>query len=127
MTFPFDPLTFNFFISPSILLTSILNEIYIKNELYVNIDRDEAIKLKNSRKNKEIMVLKDNIGSATIIMNISNYEDDMLKHLLRNGSYIEINRDTNNKIIKEVTLAINNSYVDIYLKDKITLKNYVVP
>jgi hypothetical protein len=59
MTFPFDPLTFNFFISPSILLTSILNEIYIKNELYVNIDRDEAIKLKNFRKNKEIMVLKD--------------------------------------------------------------------
>jgi len=46
-----------------------------------NLSRDESMELKNLKNNKDIIILKADKGSTTVVLNTVEYERKMLEHL----------------------------------------------
>ena len=76
--------------------------------------------------NKDTIILKADKGNDTIILNANDYHTKMIEHL-SNGSYKKIENDLNNRIIKALTKAIQDSSLDDIIKKKIIPKNPFTP
>ena len=90
------------------------------------MSREETSALRKLKPNKEIIILKANKGNATVVMNTYDYHRKMIEHMTMSGGYKKVEKDPSNKIIWEITRAIQNSSLDDSIKKKIT-PNPIVP
>ena len=58
-----------------------------------NINKSEAVAIKNSKNNKEIMIMKADKGNATVVMNTTDYETKMVEHLTTTRCYKKLTKD----------------------------------
>jgi hypothetical protein len=65
-------------------------------------------------------------GNAIVIMDTEEYHKKMMEHLTTIGSYKKFEKDPNNKIMREITKAIQISSLEDMIKEKITPKNLVI-
>ena len=59
----------------------------------------EIKELKILKSNRDIHIMKDEKGNATIIMDTKSYKDKMHDHLMNVGFYRKLNKDPSAKII----------------------------
>ena len=72
------------------------------------------------KSNDRIVVLKDDKGGATIVMNELYYNIKMQDHLTTTGSYNKLRRNPISKVIKEVNKVIKDFNLVERMKKRLT-------
>ena len=65
-----------------------------------NISKEEKLALNNLKRNKKLIILNEDKGNATVIMDRFEYDKKMEEHLNNSGCYKILNKYPNTKILK---------------------------
>ena len=77
-----------------------------------NVSKNETMDLKNLKTNNKIMIMKEDKGNTTIVMDTCDHLAKMEEHLALGGSYKNLTKDPSTRIIKEVKKAIDDSMLN---------------
>jgi hypothetical protein len=60
-------------------------------------------------------------------MNIEDYDNNIIAHLIESGSYLELNGDISSRFLKKVSWEIKNYSLEYEMKKELIPMNYIVP
>ena len=92
----------------------------------LNISRSELTALRELESNKNIKIVKEEKGNATVLMDSEDYDKKMHEHIAC-GSYRKLDRDSSKKICSLVTSVIKNLKLNEEIKTKLYPKEAMVP
>ena len=92
-----------------------------------NISKEECTALKNLRINENLVILREDKGGATVLLDQNDYNTKMIEHLSQSGSYRKLPSNPIKNIIKDVKKAINNSKLDERTKKRLNPQNEITP